>query len=104
MRTGGQHEGVVGEFHPIKLWAPAEEIQPPGARRSIRLWVPDDAVDPLDPEADTAIAPPVTALMTALATARMDEALAELRTLLHRYRGDVVSPIQAPPPPHAAAA
>ena len=104
VRTGGQHEGVVGEFHPIKLWAPAEEIQPPGARRSIRLWVPDDAVDPLDPEADTAIAPPVTALMTALATARMDEALAELRTLLHRYRGDVVSPIQAPPPPHAAAA
>lgn len=27
--AGGEHEGVVGEFHRIKLWAPEEEIQPP---------------------------------------------------------------------------
>lgn len=27
--AGREHEGVVGEFHRIKLWAPAEEIQPP---------------------------------------------------------------------------
>ncbi|WP_337188463.1 hypothetical protein [Phenylobacterium sp.] len=88
MRAGGQHEGVVGEFHPIKLWAPAEEIQPPipflGARPPIRLWVPDGAIDP---EAETAAA-----------TARMDEALGELRRVLHRYRAEMVEP------PRAAAA
>lgn len=27
--AGREHEGVVGEFHRIKLWAPAEEIQSP---------------------------------------------------------------------------
>jgi hypothetical protein len=27
--AGREHEGVVGEFHRIKLWVPAEEIQPP---------------------------------------------------------------------------
>lgn len=27
--AGREHEGVVGEFHRIKLWAPADEIQPP---------------------------------------------------------------------------
>lgn len=88
VRAGGQHEGVVGEFHPIKLWAPAEEIQPPipflGARPPIRLWVPDGAIDP---EAETAAA-----------TARMDEALGELRRVLHRYRAEMVEP------PRAAAA
>jgi hypothetical protein len=29
--AGRKDEGVVGEFHRIKLWAPAEEIQPPEA-------------------------------------------------------------------------
>jgi len=27
MGAGGEHEGVVDEFHPIRLWVPAEEIQ-----------------------------------------------------------------------------
>lgn len=29
MGAGAEHEGVVGEFHRLKLWAPADEIQPP---------------------------------------------------------------------------
>jgi hypothetical protein len=33
--AGGEHEGVVGEFHRIKLWAPAEEIQPPISDASV---------------------------------------------------------------------
>ncbi|MBX3486002.1 hypothetical protein [Phenylobacterium sp.] len=36
MGAGAEHEGVVGEFHRLKLWAPADEIQPPeaGAERA----------------------------------------------------------------------
>jgi hypothetical protein len=33
--AGREHEGVVGEFHRIKLWAPAEEIQPPISDASV---------------------------------------------------------------------
>ncbi|MBL8555956.1 MAG: hypothetical protein JNL41_16890 [Phenylobacterium sp.] len=29
MGAGAEHEGVVREFHRLKLWAPADEIQPP---------------------------------------------------------------------------
>jgi hypothetical protein len=76
MGPSRQNIGLIAEFHPIKLWVPPEEIQPPEARRPIRLWVPDDAPD-LDIEVDDA-------------TARMDEALGELRTLLHTYRAEVV--------------
>jgi len=81
---GGQNVGLVAEFHPIKLWAPAEEIQPPdgieAAFRPIRLWVPPEVVDA---EVDTA-------------TARMDEALGELRNLLHHYRAEVVEAPRTP--------
>jgi len=37
--AGGQHEGVVGEFHRIKLWAPADEIQPPISDAAVAMDV-----------------------------------------------------------------
>jgi len=37
--AGREHEGVVGEFHRIKLWAPAEEIQPPISDAAVALDV-----------------------------------------------------------------
>jgi hypothetical protein len=78
--AGGQNVSLVAEFHPIKLWVPPEEIQPFEAWRPIRLWVPPEVVDA---EVD-------------VATARMDEALGELRALLHTYRAEVVEPPRLP--------
>lgn len=37
--AGREDEGVVGEFHRIKLWAPADEIQPPISDAAVAMDV-----------------------------------------------------------------